>query len=73
MNTASLIEQFAAILAEDKLAENSYEFFVNITQSVGIKKYKVNEVITSETNFMTSIIEIYNIQVLSLVKLIWRR
>lgn len=73
MNTASLIEQFAAILAEDKLAKNSYEFFVNITQSVGIKKYKVNEVITSETNFMTSIIEIYNIQVLSLVKLIWRR
>ena len=56
-----MIEEFAAILSEDKLAKNFNEFFVNIIPNLNlnINKYKVNEVFTSEMTFMTSITEIY--------------
>ena len=58
-NTISLIEKFTAITTEEKLAKTFNEIFVNISPNLGINTHNVNEVVTSQVSFMTSIIDKY--------------
>ena len=76
-NTISLNEKSTIITSDEKLAKTFIELFVNIAPNLGINTYNVNEVITSKTNFVTSVIGKYlhrpSIKVIKAMAFIWRK